>query len=87
MSKKERKPVAIGEVTLHELRHTFATRLLEQGESMKTIQELLGHARENITANIYTHVSLELMKNAVSKLDSQHDADTICTKFAPKSKN
>jgi integrase len=50
-----------GDITFHDLRHSYATMLLEAGEEMKTLQELLGHANFNTTANIYTHI-LEKMK-------------------------
>lgn len=54
-------------VTVHELRHTFATRCLESGIDMKTLQMLLGHADYSTTANIYAHVladrkNMELLK-------------------------
>ena len=41
---------------LHDLRHTFATRCLECGISLKVVQKWLGHARLDTTASIYTHV-------------------------------
>jgi integrase len=55
---------------LHDLRHSFATMLLELGESPKTLQTLLGHSRILITLDIYSHVSLETEAKAVAKLSA-----------------
>jgi integrase len=43
-------------IRLHDLRHTCATILLMAGKHPKYVQELLGHARINITLDTYSHV-------------------------------
>jgi len=47
-------------IRLHDLRHTFATLLLEKGEDIKTIQELLGHKDISTTLNTYAHVTQKM---------------------------
>ena len=64
------KRYGISDIRFHDLRHTFATLLFEEGESAKVIQELLGHSTIAITMDIYTHVSKRGKKKAVSKLDN-----------------
>ncbi|MCH8233652.1 MAG: tyrosine-type recombinase/integrase [Bacteroidetes bacterium] len=58
--------------TVHTLRHSFATHLLERGTNLRYIQELLGH-NSSKTTEIYTHVTLAGMKNVQSPLDQLTD--------------
>lgn len=67
-------------VTVHELRHTFATRCLESGIGMKTLQILLGHADYSTTANIYAHV-LENRKNMEILKYNKYMTDTFKQNF------
>jgi integrase len=55
-------------VRLHDLRHSFATILLELGENPKTVQTLLGYSRISITLYVYSHVSLDTEAKAVANL-------------------
>ena len=56
-------------VTLHWLRHSYATHLLESGTDLRYIQELLGHSRST-TTEIYTHVSSKNIQKIISPFDS-----------------
>ena len=55
-------------VSVHSLRHSFATHLLEGGIDLRYLQELLGHTNSK-TTEIYTHVTQKNIQNIVSPLD------------------
>jgi len=57
----------LGDFRWHDLRHTFASRLVMQGVDIRTVQELLGH-RSIVTTQRYAHVSSEHLRSAVEKL-------------------
>ena len=58
---------------LHELRHTFATRCLENEVGMKTLQMWLGHSTYEQTANTYSHVLDAFNKKEAEKINNKPD--------------
>ena len=63
------KGIGLEDVTLHTLRHTFATRLKDAGVDPFTIRDLLGHKTIKMTDR-YTHANPDLMRRAVNTLGS-----------------
>jgi integrase len=59
----------IRRVRFHDLRHTFASLLLQQGESLTYIKDQLGHFSIQMTVDIYGHLIPGMNKQAVDKLD------------------
>jgi site-specific recombinase XerD len=66
-----RKELGIEKCTVHTLRHSFATHLVEAGGSLHTVQALLGHAHINTTM-IYLHLTHR------SEQDSRDLVEKIC---------
>lgn len=58
----------ISRVRFHDLRHTYASLLMESETDSKVIQELLGHSSISTTLDIYTHLKLEQKRNSVDKM-------------------
>ena len=62
-----------GKVSLHSLRHTFATRCIEAGMQPKVLQHLLGHADISITLNTYCDAFDKFQKESIAKADEYMD--------------
>ena len=58
-------------VRFHDLRHTFASLLIQQGESLVYIKDLLGHHSIQITVDVYGHLVPGGNRGAVDKLDDR----------------
>ena len=58
------------DLTMHGLRHTHATILLEQGVNPKVVSERLGHASVATTMDIYSHVLPDMQEKAAQAIDT-----------------
>jgi integrase len=56
-------------ITFHGLRHTFATRCIENGAEYKTLSEILGHSSITTTMNLYVHIEDEQKRKTLNFLD------------------
>ena len=63
------KLTEIDNINYHSLRHTFATRCIEEGFDMKALSDILGHSSISITMNRYVHTSMEQKRKNMLKLD------------------
>ena len=66
----------VQQIRIHDMRHTFASLLLQQGESLHYVKEQLGHASIQTTVDVYGHLAPGSNRNAVNKLDDD-DAPTL----------
>lgn len=69
-------------VRVHDLRHTFATLLLEAGENPKVVAELMGHANIGMTLGKYSHVRPNINSDAIGNLENfVHKKVAFCRLF------
>lgn len=62
------KRAGLPKIRFHDLRHTAATLLFEQGVNSKVVQERLGHSQISMTLDIYSHVLPTMQQEAANKL-------------------
>jgi integrase len=63
-----RQQAGIGDVRLHDLRHTCVTLLLDLGVPPHVVRDIVGHSDIEVTMTIYAHVSIEEKRKALRKL-------------------
>jgi integrase-like protein len=59
-------------IRFHDLRHTFASLLLQQGESPQYVKEQMGHHSIQVTVDIYGHLIPGANRKAVDRLDDRN---------------
>ncbi|MGE0684481.1 MAG: tyrosine-type recombinase/integrase [Candidatus Binatia bacterium] len=64
----------VGYIRVHDLRHTFASLLIQNGESLAYVKEQLGHHSIKITVDTYGHLIPRGNKAAVDRLDGLENA-------------
>ncbi|MFH2098773.1 MAG: site-specific integrase, partial [Pseudomonadota bacterium] len=57
-------------IRFHDLRHTYASLLIDQGENIKYIQSQLGHSSPTVTLNVYAHLMSPVNQESARRLDS-----------------
>ena len=62
------KRAGLPQIRFHDLRHSFATLSLDQGQDIKTISHMLGHTDAGFTMNTYMHVTDSMQENVASAL-------------------
>lgn len=67
------KKLGLSEQRFHNLRHTFAVLSLQNGDSIKTVQENLGHATATFTMQVYAHVSDKMKTDSADKMQAYID--------------
>jgi hypothetical protein len=69
---------------VHDLRHTFASLLLQQGESVVYVKEQLGHGSIQITVDTYGHLIPGANRAAVDRLDDEVPTQPDATQAQPE---
>ena len=67
----KREPELIPQITCHHLRHTFCTRVIENGVNIKTVQYWMGHHYVGTTIKIYLSISDSKNKDEMSKIEGK----------------
>lgn len=66
--------IGLPETRFHDLRHTFATLALQNGDDMKTVSASLGHATVAFTLDVYGHVTEKMQRDSADRMQALIDA-------------
>lgn len=66
---ENREPIVFESFSPHCMRHTFATRCYEKGVKEKVVQKILGHSKLDMTLNVYTHTTDEMIAEDIQKME------------------
>ena len=64
-----RESILLPDFTPHTLRHTYCTRMAENGMDVKVLQEIMGHANISVTMQVYNHATFERTQKAVEEIE------------------
>ena len=64
------KRAGLPRIRFHDLRHTYASLMIEQGENIKYVQNQLGHSSPTVTLNVYAHLMKDSNQEAACRLES-----------------
>ena len=67
--KKIAEKIGCPEARFHDLRHTYATIALSNGDDIKTVQESLGHYAASFTLQVYGHVTEDMQRRSAERMD------------------
>lgn len=68
---EDREPLLIERFSVHNIRHTFASRLCENVTNLKAIQEIMGHADIETTMNVYADATAESKRQSMENLEGK----------------
>lgn len=83
------KKAKLPTIRFHDLRHTYASLLIEQGENIKYIQSQLGHSSPTVTLNVYAHLMKPTNQASACKLENtifQPTGHNLVTSAEPTNK-
>lgn len=84
--RQEREPLLLSHFSVHNLRHTFCTRICENETNIKIIQEIMGHADISTTMNVCNEATRDKKKTVVCKSRKQDEDLLTLLKSLQKTK-